>query len=96
MFYFYRNIIHPCRLSKTEEQHRGSAHLTAALSVLDQFLHWENVESGLIKCVMSSFSLSLSQDSEFVCLEFDEAKVNQVLKKMADIQQSIDSIVQRT
>lgn len=56
MFYFYRIIIHPCRLSKTEELHRGSAHLTAALSVLDQFLHWENVESRLIKCV----SLSLS------------------------------------
>ncbi|XP_033934226.1 LOW QUALITY PROTEIN: COMM domain-containing protein 1 [Pseudochaenichthys georgianus] len=35
-------------------------------------------------------------DSEFVCLEFDEAKVNQVLKKMADIQQSIDRIVPRT
>ncbi|XP_041640241.1 COMM domain-containing protein 1 [Cheilinus undulatus] len=36
------------------------------------------------------------QESEFVCLEFDEAKVNQVLKKMADIQRSIDSVVQRT
>ncbi|KAI3353567.1 hypothetical protein L3Q82_020087 [Scortum barcoo] len=36
------------------------------------------------------------QDSEFVCLEFDEAKVNLVLKKMADIQKSIDSIVHRT
>lgn len=36
------------------------------------------------------------QDSEFVCLEFDEAKVNQVLKKMSDIQQSIDRIVPRT
>ncbi|XP_034542764.1 COMM domain-containing protein 1 [Notolabrus celidotus] len=36
------------------------------------------------------------QDSEFVCLEFDEAKVNQVLKKMADIQRSIDSVVHRT
>ncbi|XP_062290590.1 COMM domain-containing protein 1 [Scomber scombrus] len=36
------------------------------------------------------------QDSEFVCLEFDEAKVNQVLKKMADIQESIDRIVHRT
>ncbi|XP_056136901.1 COMM domain-containing protein 1 [Lampris incognitus] len=35
------------------------------------------------------------QDSEFVCLEFDEAKVNQVLKKMADIQESIDTIVNR-
>ncbi|XP_066517730.1 COMM domain-containing protein 1 [Hoplias malabaricus] len=33
------------------------------------------------------------QDSEFVCLEFDELKVNQVLKKMAEIQESIDSIV---
>lgn len=36
------------------------------------------------------------QESEFVCLEFDEAKVNQMLKKMADIQNSIDSIVHRT
>lgn len=36
------------------------------------------------------------QDSQFVCLEFDEAKVNQVLKKMADIQRSIDDIVHRT
>ncbi|XP_072513493.1 COMM domain-containing protein 1 [Salminus brasiliensis] len=33
------------------------------------------------------------QDSEFVCLEFDELKVNHVLKKMAEIQESIDSIV---
>ncbi|XP_062304481.1 COMM domain-containing protein 1 [Osmerus eperlanus] len=36
------------------------------------------------------------EDSEFVCLEFDEAKVNQVLKKMADVQESIDSIVHRS
>ncbi|KAA8593145.1 hypothetical protein FQN60_018600 [Etheostoma spectabile] len=35
-------------------------------------------------------------DSEFVCLEFDEAKANQVLKKMSDIQESIDRIVHRT
>ncbi|XP_070684392.1 COMM domain-containing protein 1 [Pempheris klunzingeri] len=35
------------------------------------------------------------QDSEFVCLEFDEAKVNHVLKKMADIQKSIDGFVHR-
>ncbi|XP_013866273.1 COMM domain-containing protein 1 [Austrofundulus limnaeus] len=33
------------------------------------------------------------RDSEFVCLEFDEAKVHQVLKKMTDIQESIDRIV---
>lgn len=68
MFYFYRIIIHPCRLSKTEELHRGSAHLTAAHSVLDQFLHWENVESRLIKCVMSSFSLSLSLRTRSLCV----------------------------
>uniref|UniRef100_A0A3Q3X1D4 COMM domain-containing protein 1 n=1 Tax=Mola mola TaxID=94237 RepID=A0A3Q3X1D4_MOLML len=36
------------------------------------------------------------QDSQFVCLEFDEANLNQVLRKMADIQGSIDSIVQRS
>ncbi|XP_076004240.1 COMM domain-containing protein 1 [Genypterus blacodes] len=33
------------------------------------------------------------QDSEFVCLELDDAKLNQVLRKMTDIQESIDSIV---
>ncbi|KAM9792220.1 COMM domain-containing protein 1 [Neosynchiropus ocellatus] len=33
------------------------------------------------------------QDSEFVCLEVDEAKVNLMLRKMADIQESIDGIV---
>ncbi|XP_034044956.1 COMM domain-containing protein 1 [Thalassophryne amazonica] len=36
------------------------------------------------------------QDSEFVCLEFDEAKVNQLLKKMSDIQQSIDGAAHRS
>lgn len=43
----------------------------------------------------SPFSFSF-QDSDFVCLEFDEAKVNQVLKKMAEIQESIDTIVHRS
>ncbi|KAI5625921.1 COMM domain-containing protein 1 isoform X1 [Silurus asotus] len=33
------------------------------------------------------------QDSEFVCLEFDEMKINQMLKKMTEIQESIDGIV---
>ncbi|KAM6972065.1 COMM domain-containing protein 1 [Aplochiton taeniatus] len=33
------------------------------------------------------------QVSEFMCLEFDETSVHQVLKKMADIQDSIDSFV---
>lgn len=49
--------------------------------------------------MLSPLSLDLSlylfhsQDSEFVCLEFDDVKINQVLKKMAEIQESIDSIV---
>ncbi|XP_026869555.2 COMM domain-containing protein 1 [Electrophorus electricus] len=33
------------------------------------------------------------QDSEFVSLEFDELRVNQVLKKLEDIQKHIDSLV---
>ncbi|XP_035262074.1 COMM domain-containing protein 1 [Anguilla rostrata] len=36
------------------------------------------------------------EDSEFLCLEFDEAKVNQVLKKMAEIQESIDRVVHQS
>ncbi|KAM4584287.1 COMM domain-containing protein 1 [Odontesthes bonariensis] len=35
-------------------------------------------------------------NSEFVCLEFDDTKVDQMLKKMANIQESIDRIVHRT
>lgn len=46
-------------------------------------------------CCNDNFLLSLSQESEFLCLEFDEGNVNQMLKKMADIQESIDSIVHR-
>ncbi|CAL8329322.1 unnamed protein product [Lota lota] len=37
-----------------------------------------------------------SQDSEYVCLECDEVTVSLVLKKMADIQRSIDAIVRRS
>ncbi|XP_061771944.1 COMM domain-containing protein 1 [Nerophis ophidion] len=36
------------------------------------------------------------QDSRFVCVEMDEDQVHQVLKKMADVQASIDAILQRT
>ncbi|XP_068178674.1 COMM domain-containing protein 1 [Antennarius striatus] len=32
------------------------------------------------------------QDSEFVCLEFDEAQVNQALRTMADVRRSIDGL----
>uniref|UniRef100_A0A673GGS4 Copper metabolism (Murr1) domain containing 1 n=1 Tax=Sinocyclocheilus rhinocerous TaxID=307959 RepID=A0A673GGS4_9TELE len=38
----------------------------------------------------------LNKISEFVCLEFDEQKVNLVLKKMAELQESIDSMVHRS
>lgn len=36
------------------------------------------------------------ENSEFLCLEMDEAKVNHLLKKMGDIQQNIDRIVHHT
>ncbi|XP_063068970.1 COMM domain-containing protein 1 [Engraulis encrasicolus] len=36
------------------------------------------------------------EESNFVCVELDEAKVNHVLKRMAEIQESIDNIVHKT
>lgn len=36
------------------------------------------------------------QESQFVCLELDEASVSDVLKKMADIQSSLDRLVRHT
>uniref|UniRef100_G1QBU8 COMM domain-containing protein 1 n=1 Tax=Myotis lucifugus TaxID=59463 RepID=G1QBU8_MYOLU len=34
------------------------------------------------------------QESEFLCLEFDEAKVNQVLKKLSEAEESISTLMQ--
>uniref|UniRef100_A0A8C8R574 COMM domain-containing protein 1 n=1 Tax=Pelusios castaneus TaxID=367368 RepID=A0A8C8R574_9SAUR len=34
------------------------------------------------------------QESEFLCLEFDEAKVNQMLKKLSEIEESITALTQ--
>ncbi|RXM28929.1 COMM domain-containing protein 1 [Acipenser ruthenus] len=44
--------------------------------------------------VLSSFEALSSPggESEFICLEFDEAKVNHVLKKMCEIEESISAI----
>ncbi|CAM5136162.1 unnamed protein product [Natator depressus] len=36
------------------------------------------------------------QASEFLCLEFDEAKVNQMLKKLSEIEESITALTQTT
>ncbi|XP_047637940.1 COMM domain-containing protein 1 [Phacochoerus africanus] len=34
------------------------------------------------------------QESEFLCLEFDEVKVNQVLKKLSEVEESISILMQ--
>uniref|UniRef100_A0A8C2QUM9 COMM domain-containing protein 1 n=2 Tax=Caprinae TaxID=9963 RepID=A0A8C2QUM9_CAPHI len=34
------------------------------------------------------------QESEFLCLEFDEVKVNQVLKKLSEVEESISTLMQ--
>lgn len=69
-----------------------------AVSVFHIQLSWNSHLNDLNRSdnnvVIKSLS-ALSQESEFLCLEFDEAKVNQMLKKMADIQESIDGIVHR-
>ncbi|KAM4678809.1 COMM domain-containing protein 1 isoform 2-T2 [Amazona ochrocephala] len=36
------------------------------------------------------------QESEFLCLEFDEAKVSQMLKKLSEIEESMNSLTQTT
>ncbi|XP_010608073.2 COMM domain-containing protein 1 isoform X2 [Fukomys damarensis] len=34
------------------------------------------------------------QESEFLCLEFDEVKVNQILKKLSEVEESINILMQ--
>ncbi|XP_013370101.1 PREDICTED: COMM domain-containing protein 1 [Chinchilla lanigera] len=34
------------------------------------------------------------QESEFLCLEFDEVKVNQILKKLSEVEESINALMQ--
>ena len=36
------------------------------------------------------------QESEFLCLEFDEAKVSQMLKKLTEIEESMTALTQTT
>ncbi|KAM6298463.1 COMM domain-containing protein 1 isoform 2-T2 [Aegotheles albertisi] len=36
------------------------------------------------------------QESEFLCLEFDEAKVSQMLKKLSEIEESMTALTQTT
>ncbi|CAL9701036.1 unnamed protein product [Knipowitschia caucasica] len=55
----------------------------------------DTAPSGAVALVELELGRS-GESSEFVCLEMDETKVNLVLKKMADIQQSIDRIVHRS
>ncbi|XP_030346652.1 COMM domain-containing protein 1 isoform X2 [Strigops habroptila] len=38
----------------------------------------------------------IGQESEFLCLEFDEAKVSQMLKKLSEIEESMNSLTQTT
>ncbi|XP_038947695.1 COMM domain-containing protein 1 isoform X3 [Rattus norvegicus] len=34
------------------------------------------------------------KESEFLCLEFDEAKVKQILKKLSEVEESISGLMQ--
>uniref|UniRef100_A0A8C6RN54 COMMD1 N-terminal domain-containing protein n=1 Tax=Nannospalax galili TaxID=1026970 RepID=A0A8C6RN54_NANGA len=34
------------------------------------------------------------KESEFLCLEFDEVKVNQILKKLSEVEDSISTLMQ--
>nr|XP_023419872.1 COMM domain-containing protein 1 isoform X2 [Cavia porcellus] len=34
------------------------------------------------------------QESEFLCLEFDEVKVNQILKKLSEVEENINTLMQ--
>ncbi|XP_025048075.1 COMM domain-containing protein 1 isoform X4 [Alligator sinensis] len=36
------------------------------------------------------------KESDFLCLEFDEARVNQMLKKLSEIEESISTLTQTT
>lgn len=42
----------------------------------------------------SKTSFYVLQESEFLCLEFDEVKINQVLKKLSEIEESISTLMQ--
>ncbi|PNI66388.1 COMMD1 isoform 7, partial [Pan troglodytes] len=33
------------------------------------------------------------QESEFLCLEFDEVKVNQILKTLSEVEESISTLI---
>lgn len=44
--------------------------------------------------VFSKYCFMFFQESEFLCLELDEGKVNQVLKKLSEVEESISTLMQ--
>lgn len=43
---------------------------------------------------VSEASSYVLQESEFLCLEFDEVKVKQVLKRLSEVEESIGMLMQ--
>uniref|UniRef100_A0A8C3YH93 COMMD1 N-terminal domain-containing protein n=1 Tax=Catagonus wagneri TaxID=51154 RepID=A0A8C3YH93_9CETA len=76
-------------------------HKTKIRESLMNLSHWNSGLRGLSWRVdgksQSRHSLEIGksgQESEFLCLEFDEAKVNQVLKKLSVVEESISILIQ--
>lgn len=44
--------------------------------------------------VPSKTAFYVFQEPEFLCLEFDEVKVNQILKKLSEVEESISTLMQ--
>ena len=51
-------------------------------------------ELWIVLGILSKISFYVFQESEFLCLEFDELKVNQVLKKLSEVEESISTLMQ--
>ncbi|XP_040319257.1 COMM domain-containing protein 1 isoform X1 [Herpailurus yagouaroundi] len=80
---------------KSQSRHSAQIHTPVAIMELEIGKSGQKpVRVAWAKIHVPFDHTSAGQESEFLCLEFDEVKVNQVLKKLSEVEETISTLMQ--
>uniref|UniRef100_A0A9L0SGG8 COMM domain-containing protein 1 n=1 Tax=Equus caballus TaxID=9796 RepID=A0A9L0SGG8_HORSE len=80
---------------KSQSRHSAEIHTPVAIMELEIGKSGQKQVGVAWAKIRVPFDHTLArQESEFLCLEFDEIKVNQVLKKLSEVEESISTLMQ--
>ncbi|XP_062934800.1 COMM domain-containing protein 1 isoform X2 [Cynocephalus volans] len=79
---------------KSQSRHSPQIHTPVAIIELELGKSGELASKGTQTLDLGVTKWHCNQESEFLCLEFDEVKVNQTLKKLSEVEESINALMQ--